>query len=168
MKVFSSDHKGVNDLSTTMLPSKKSYITDVSQTSQRDRALKARKWQPMQKLLLQDFFNQFMEAEACRKKLKASMAVEVLEDPELLKLMRLMGVATHDRFTELKEVSQRIKTKITKLARQVAVLTIKGMGYPFKTDFIEHKINYILKITGKPHAWLLRLNWGRTKMECLK
>ncbi|MEM9444437.1 MAG: hypothetical protein AAGA18_03715 [Verrucomicrobiota bacterium] len=64
----------------------------LTQTSQRDRALKVRNWQPMQKLLLQDFFNQFMEAEACRKKLKASMAAEVLEDPELLKLIPLMGM----------------------------------------------------------------------------
>jgi len=49
-------------------------------------------WTPMQQLVLTDEVHVFQQAEARRKRLRARIAVEVAEDPQLLKMIRLLGV----------------------------------------------------------------------------
>jgi transposase len=49
-------------------------------------------WSPLQKLLLEEMLGELQTAEARRKRLSAMMAQEVASDPQLLTLMRLMGV----------------------------------------------------------------------------
>src|SRR5690625_909216 len=61
-----------------------------------DRALsrieKLHPWEPMQQVLLKQMLEELHAAEKRRKELRAVMAREVLSDPDILKLVRLMGV----------------------------------------------------------------------------
>lgn len=49
-------------------------------------------WEPMQLILLRQMLEELQSAERRRKELRAVMAREVLDDPNILKLVRLMGV----------------------------------------------------------------------------
>jgi transposase len=64
-------------------------LTD-DKTLQRIAALHP--WQPIQLILLRQIIEELQAAEARRKELRATMAKEVLSDPSMLKLVRLMGV----------------------------------------------------------------------------
>ena len=57
-----------------------------------NRVLKMRDWNEQQRLLLQLRFDELDRAEKSRKQLRAVMAKEVLDNPQILKLVRLMGV----------------------------------------------------------------------------
>ena len=80
----------------------RSYLSDqcvrlpkgcrLTQPSGQARVLAAKPWQPMQRYLLESLLSELIQAEKRRKQLRAIMAAEVLEDPQLLKLVRLMGV----------------------------------------------------------------------------
>lgn len=54
--------------------------------------LKLREWSPMQRMLLQEDLEVFQLAEARRKRFRSRIAAEVAEDPEVLKLTRLLGI----------------------------------------------------------------------------
>src|SRR5690606_23229895 len=56
------------------------------------RIEKLHPWEPMQKVLLQQMLEELHHAEKRRKQLRAVMAREVLSDPNILKLVRIMGV----------------------------------------------------------------------------
>ena len=54
--------------------------------------LKLRAWTPMQCFLLQEEVCAFQEAEGRRQRLRAAIAAAVVEDPRVLRLIRLLGV----------------------------------------------------------------------------
>lgn len=61
-----------------------------------DKALsrieRLRPWEPMQQVLLKQMVEELQAAEKRRKELRAVMARETLSDPNILKLVRIMGV----------------------------------------------------------------------------
>ena len=66
--------------------------TCLTRASGRAWVLRCRPWSPVQLFLCEEMFEELWMAERRRKKLRALMAREVLEDPALLPLVRLMGV----------------------------------------------------------------------------
>ncbi len=54
--------------------------------------LALREWTPMQQVLLAESVDAFQIAEARRRRLKARIAEEVTSDPQVLKMVRLLGV----------------------------------------------------------------------------
>jgi transposase len=54
--------------------------------------LALRPWTSMQKLVITEELEVFQQAEARRKRLRAKIAAEVAGDPEILKLIRLLGI----------------------------------------------------------------------------
>jgi transposase len=66
--------------------------TPLAQPKGRGWVLRCRAWTAVQQMLLEQMFEELWAAEKRRKQLRALMAREVLEDPELLPLVRLMGV----------------------------------------------------------------------------
>ena len=64
----------------------------LSATTALDELLKLRAWTPMQQLLLQEEVHAFQEAEGRRKRLRAEIAAAVAADPNVLRLIRLLGV----------------------------------------------------------------------------
>lgn len=66
--------------------------TALCKSEGRSWVMRCRQWSPLQHTLLEQMFEELWLAEARRKQLRALMAREVLEDPQLLKLVRLMGV----------------------------------------------------------------------------
>lgn len=57
-----------------------------------DALLGLRAWTPMQQLLLADAVRAFQQAEERRGSLRAKIAAEVTADPQVLKLVRLLGI----------------------------------------------------------------------------
>lgn len=57
-----------------------------------DWVLKCREWTSVQEMLIRQLFTDLWQAEARRKKLRAVMAEEITSSPELLKLIRLLGI----------------------------------------------------------------------------
>lgn len=51
-----------------------------------------RQWTPMQQMLLAESVDAFQAAEARRRRFKAMIAEEVTSDPEVLKMIRLLGI----------------------------------------------------------------------------
>jgi transposase len=49
-------------------------------------------WTPMQTLIITEELEVFQQAEARRNRLRAKIATEVADDPEILKLIRLLGI----------------------------------------------------------------------------
>src|SRR5258708_37127 len=66
--------------------------TRLTQPSGAKAVLTSYAWSPLQTLLLEEMLNELQAAEERRKRLSAMMAQEVASDPQLLALMRLMGV----------------------------------------------------------------------------
>jgi len=100
-EVFFSHRRTVKD--TTMGRNRiRSWLTDhglraprglrLTQASGRDWVLNRREWTPTQQLLIEQLFTDLWQAEARRKKLRAIMAEEVTTDPQILQLIRLLGV----------------------------------------------------------------------------
>lgn len=58
----------------------------------REVLLALRAWSPMQRLLLSEMLLAFQQAEARRRRLREEIATEVASDPEILKMIRLLGV----------------------------------------------------------------------------
>jgi transposase len=54
--------------------------------------LALRPWTPMQRILLTEELLTFQQAEARRKRFRARIAEEVVNDPEIMKLIRLLGI----------------------------------------------------------------------------
>jgi len=54
--------------------------------------LALRDWTPLQQLVLAQQLTAFQEAEARRRRLREEIAVEVASDPDLLKMIRLLGI----------------------------------------------------------------------------
>lgn len=54
--------------------------------------LALRAWTPMQQLVLREQVSAFQEAEARRRRLSARIAEEVSSDPDILKMIRLLGI----------------------------------------------------------------------------
>jgi transposase len=52
----------------------------------------ARDWNPIQRLLLQQAFEELEQAEGRRQELRTVMAREILQSPELLRLLRIFGL----------------------------------------------------------------------------
>ena len=71
--------------------------TPLAQPKGRGWVLRCRAWTAVQQMLLEQMFEELWAAEKRRKQLRALMAREVLEDPELLPLVRLMGVRPYRR-----------------------------------------------------------------------
>jgi transposase len=61
-------------------------------TSALEELLKLHPWRPMQQLLLKEEVDAFQAAEGRRKRLRAEIAVAVAADPNVLRLIRLLGV----------------------------------------------------------------------------
>ena len=57
-----------------------------------DELLALRAWTSMQQLVLREQVQDFQQAEARRKRLRARIAEEVSADPEILKMIRLLGI----------------------------------------------------------------------------
>lgn len=57
-----------------------------------DTLLALRAWTPMQKMLLEEEMLAFQQAEARRKRLRTEISVEVAGDPQILKMIRLLGI----------------------------------------------------------------------------
>ncbi len=66
--------------------------TALTRPTGRAWALGCRPWTAVQQMLLEHMFEELWAAERRRKQLRALMAREVLEDPQLLPLVRIMGV----------------------------------------------------------------------------
>jgi transposase len=54
--------------------------------------LALRAWTPMQRILLTEEIQAFQQSEARRKRFRARIAEEVVSDPEILKMIRLLGI----------------------------------------------------------------------------
>jgi len=57
-----------------------------------DELLALRAWTPMQQMVLREQVQSFQQAEARRKRLRAIIAEDVISDPQILKLIRLLGI----------------------------------------------------------------------------
>lgn len=57
-----------------------------------DALLALRSWTPMQRLLLREEVQAFQQAESRRKRLRTEIAAEVASDPQILKMIRLLGI----------------------------------------------------------------------------
>lgn len=57
-----------------------------------DALLALRAWTPMQRMLLREEVLAFQQAEARRQRLRTEIAVEVAGDPQILKMIRLLGI----------------------------------------------------------------------------
>jgi transposase len=64
----------------------------LAQRSARTALLSLRAWTPMQQVLIEDLLETFWNAEKRRARLRALIAEEVAGDPQLLKMMRLLGI----------------------------------------------------------------------------
>lgn len=58
----------------------------------------AREWSPMQRLLIEQMFEELVAAHQFRRRLRRIIALEVVRDPALLQLVRLFGVAEVNAF----------------------------------------------------------------------
>jgi len=64
----------------------------LAETPALQRLLALRDWTPMQQCLLTEYFQSFQEADARRKRLRARIAEEVASNPDILKMIRLLGI----------------------------------------------------------------------------
>ncbi len=65
----------------------------LTRPSGRDWVMDHPEWSPMQRLLLEQMLDQLLTAHQLRKRLRRIIALEVAQDPALLRLVRLFGIA---------------------------------------------------------------------------
>jgi len=70
----------------------------LTQTSGRRWLMNCREWSSMQRLLIEQMFEQLVVAHQNRKRLRRIIVMEVVQDPKLLELVRLFGIAEISAF----------------------------------------------------------------------
>lgn len=88
-------------------------------------------WSPVQKVLLEEMLGELRLAEERRRRLSAMMAQEVASDPQLLALMRLMGVRHLIAFAIAAVVEPIKGTDQRGHAAEIDDQCIKGHALPF-------------------------------------
>lgn len=77
---------------------KRPYGLRLSAPSAFSRLLALREWTSLQQLLLEELVLSFQQAEARRRRLRTEIASEVASDPQILKMIRLLGVRSKVAF----------------------------------------------------------------------
>ena len=70
----------------------------LTQTSGRTWLMNCGEWSPTQRLLIEQMFEQLVAAHQTRKRLRRMIVMEFVQDPKLLELIRLFGIAEISAF----------------------------------------------------------------------